>query len=108
MKAYKEKHGHLNVLKKEDQSLYDFCDNLRRTRRAILTGKGKIHYSLDDSWIAALDAIGFDWELGAGATAASQDDKFFAQLDKLRAYKEKHGHLNVREKEDKSLYGFCY
>ena len=108
LKVYKERHGHLNVHHSKDRSLYYFSRNSRRTRRAILTGKGKIHYLLDDSRIAALDAIGFDWELGAGATAASQDDKFFAQLDKLRAFKEKHGHLNVRPKDYLSLAGFCY
>jgi len=108
LRAYKEKHGHLNMSPKNDQSLYNFCNNLRRTRRAILTGEGKIHYSLDDSRIAALDAIGFDWELGAGATAASQDDKFFDRVDKLSAYKEKHGHLNVRWKDDASLNDFCH
>ena len=107
MKAYKEKHGHLKVCLKENQRLYDFCRHLRQSRRALLTGKGKINNSLDDSRIAALDAIGFDWELGAGATATSRDDKFFAQVDELRAYKEKHGHLNVRPKGNLSLYGFC-
>jgi hypothetical protein len=151
LRAYKEKHGHLNVLKKEDLSLYGFCYKLRGTQRAIITGKGRSYYSLDDSRIAALNAIGFNWKLGAGAlsTATSENDvakevqpvqqnrhiiqqmdnfqedeyqkpseplkamqkpntDFFRRVDKLRAYKEKHGHLNVRKKEDKSLYYFCY
>ena len=109
LRAYKKKHGHLNVHHIEDRSLYDFSRNLRQARRAIITRKGTIHYSLDDSRIAALNAIKFDWELGDGVsyTAASMDDNFFAQLDKLRAYKEKHGHLNVSQKEDRSLYNFC-
>ena len=81
---------------------------MRGTRRAFTTGKGKINYSLSDCRIAALDTIGFDWKLGAGATAASKDDKFFARVDKLKAYNEKHGHVNMRRKEDRSLYDFCY
>ncbi len=44
------------MLKKEDQSLYDFCNNLRRARR----GKGA--HRLDETRIAALDAIGFNWD----------------------------------------------
>jgi hypothetical protein len=54
-----------------------------------------------------LDAIGFDWKLryGGSSTAASKDDNFFAQ--KLRAYKEKHGHLNLSHKDDSSLYNYC-
>jgi putative heme iron utilization protein len=113
LKAYKEKHGHINIRKKENESLYGFCRNLRQSRTAIITGKGKIHTRLDDDRIAALDAIGFDWNPGASTTVASKDDKFFTQVDKLRAYKEKHGHLNmshkevVSHKEDRSLYYFC-
>jgi RNA binding exosome subunit len=108
LKVYKERHGHLIMRQKDNQSLYDFCRQLRQSRSALLTGKGKIHYSLDDDRIAALDAIGFDWKLRDGVSiAASQDDKFFDRVGKLRAYKEKHGHLNVRKKEDKSLYDLC-
>ena len=97
------------MLKKEDLSLYGFCNNLRQSRRALLTGKGKINNGLDDDRIAALDAIEFDWKLGAGVspTAASKDDIFFARVEELRAYKEKHGHLNVRSKDDSSLYNYC-
>jgi hypothetical protein len=110
LKAYKGKHGHLNIQQNENESLYRFCIDVRRARKAKITGKGKIHYTLDETRIAALDAIGFDWKLGAGTstTAATKDDNFFTQVDKLRAYKEEHGHLNVQKKEDQRLYHFCY
>jgi hypothetical protein len=59
LRAYKEKHNHLNVRRKDDESLYDFCSTLRQAR------KGKGNYRLDDGQIAALDAIGFDyWNMG--------------------------------------------
>ena len=107
LKAFKEKHGRINVLRKDDASLYGFCNNLRGTQRAIITGKCTrtrlTQYSLDDNRIAALDAIGFDWEVGA--SSAYKD--FFSRVDELKVYKEKHGHLNIRQKEDRSLYGFC-
>ena len=32
---------------------------------------------------------------------------FEERIEDLRSYKEKHGHLNVRTKEDKSLADFC-
>ena len=32
---------------------------------------------------------------------------FEERIEDLRSYKEKHGHLNVRINEDKSLAGFC-
>jgi hypothetical protein len=63
-------------------------------------GKGK--HTLDDNRIAALDAIGFKWEM------VDTRAVFFARVDELRAYKEKHGHLKVDQKKDKSLYSFCY
>jgi hypothetical protein len=107
LKAYKEKHGHLKVHQKENESLYRFCIDLRRARKAKVTGKGKIQYTLDETRIAALDAIGFDWNPGTSYTAAIKNDSFFTQVDKLRAYKEEHGHLNVQKKEDQHLYDFC-
>ena len=34
--------------------------------------------------------------------------KSFAQrIEDLRNYKEKHGHVKVKQKEDRSLYQFC-
>ena len=32
---------------------------------------------------------------------------FEQRIEDLRLYKEKHGHVNVKEREDKSLYKFC-
>jgi hypothetical protein len=65
LRAYKAKHGHLNVRCEEDQSLYDLCKNLRESRRAIITGKGKGTYRLDETRIVALDTIDFNWNHGA-------------------------------------------
>jgi len=101
LKTYKEKHGHLNLREYEDPSLYGFCNNTRQARRAIISGKAN-RIKLTDDQIAALDAIGFDWMLKASSTV-----KFFARVDELMAYKEKHGHLNVSCKEDQSLNKFC-
>jgi hypothetical protein len=54
LKAYKEKHGHLCVREKDDQSLYIWCRNIRCARR----GTGTMKLTADG--IAALDAIGYD------------------------------------------------
>ena len=97
--TYKEKHGHVNVSQKEDKSLYRFCQYMRNARkhpeksRAVLT----------DDRIASLDALGFDWSVSEQQAVTS----FEQRMDDLRAYKEKHGHVNVKEREDKSLYKFC-
>lgn len=32
---------------------------------------------------------------------------FFARVDKLKVYKQKHGHLNIHQKEDLCLHSFC-
>lgn len=57
LRAYKEKHGHFNVREKEDSSLYNFAKNMRYARQNPKASKRK----LTEDRIAALDAIGFDW-----------------------------------------------
>jgi hypothetical protein len=107
LKAYKENHGHLHVGCNEDQSLYNFGCNVRKAQRDMMSGKGTRRILTDDR-IAALDAIGFDWKLEAGvsSTAAAKADGFFRWVDEFKAYKEKHGHLNVTKIEDEILYSF--
>ena len=98
LKAYKEKHGHVNVKKREDKSLKKFCDNIRYARK----NPEKSNTVLNDDRIASLDALGFDWSV------REQGEKSFKQrMDDLQAYKEKHGHINVKQSEDKSLHQFC-
>ena len=58
LKKYKEKHGHINVKIAEDQSLGQFCANVRYAhRRPEKDGTRK----LTAERIASLTAIGFDW-----------------------------------------------
>jgi hypothetical protein len=68
LRAYKEKHGHFNVREKEDSSLYNFAKNMRFARKNPKASKRK----LTEDRIAALDAIGFDWNRqGLKVSAAS-------------------------------------
>jgi hypothetical protein len=52
--------------------------------------------------IVALDAIGFDW----GSEIASHK-RFQDRVKALVEYKERNGHLHVRETDDQSLYIWC-
>ena len=54
-------------------SNYDFCKDVRQSRRDPTCTRTK----LTEDRVAALDAIGFDWKLEAGASSsvASKDDK---------------------------------
>ena len=99
LRAYKEKHGHVNVSQKEDSSLYNFCHHMRNARKY----PEKSHRVLTEDRIASLDALGFDWSIKEQAAKKS----FEQRIEDLQAYKKKHGHTNVKEKEDKSLYLFC-
>jgi hypothetical protein len=55
---YKAEHGHVNVRIAEDQSLGQFCANVRYTRRRPeKEGTRK----LTEDRIAKLDALGFEW-----------------------------------------------
>ena len=98
LQAYKEKHGHVNVRNCVDTSLYKFCQHMRRARK----NPEKSDRALTEDRITSLDALGFDW------TVMERETKSFEQrIADLKAYKEKNGHVNVKEREDKRLYGFC-
>ena len=58
--------------------------------------------NLIDDRIASLDALGFDWSVSERQAVKS----FEQRIENLQAYKEKHGHVNVKEGEDKSLYNW--
>ena len=57
LRAYKEKHGHVNVKKSDDSSLYEFFSQVRRARK----NPEKSTVALTDDRIEGLDALGFDW-----------------------------------------------
>jgi hypothetical protein len=58
LKAYKAKHGHINLtLKMEEEGLYNFCQRMRRARAEPEKGK----FKLSTERIALLDSIGFSW-----------------------------------------------
>ena len=58
--------------------------------------------TLTDDRIASLDALGFAWTAREHVVKKS----FEQRMDDLRAYKEKHGHVNVKKSDDKSLYSW--
>jgi len=101
LRSYKEKHGHLNVKQSQDKSLAQFCTNIRYTRKNL--GKGG-RMKLNEECIASLDALGFDWRPAFSKTKVRL---FEERIEDLRSYKEKHGHLNIKQSQDKSLAQFC-
>ena len=58
---------------------------------------------INEERVASLDALGFDWSVSEQQAAK----KSFEQRKDLWTYKEKHGNLNVKWSEDKSLHHFC-
>ena len=59
LRAYKENHGHVDVKKSDDRSLYDFCYNIRKARN----NPGKSRMLISEERIASMDALGFDWRM---------------------------------------------
>ena len=49
-----------------------------------------------------MDAIWLEYEYITNIKAFAQ------RIADLKSYKEKHGNVNVKQSNDKSLYGFCY
>ena len=75
LRAYKKKHGDINVKEKEDRSLYVYCKHIKSARN----NPGK-RAALTDDRIASLDALGFDWSI------KDQGKKSFEQrIEDLRA-----------------------
>jgi len=104
LKAYKEKYGHVNVSRKTDKSLFNWCTKIRSSRNK--PGEGKLKLTADR--IAALDAIGFDWRSETSSRTREKSISLIDRVEALRQYKEKHGHLNVTFKANKSLNNWCY
>ena len=88
LKAYKKRHGHLNVSQKEDRSLHSFCARMRTAKHY----PEKTSNRLKNDRISALDAIGFNWMPSEQRLEAIEANKNAAR----------HGNGNVRAKRKKS------
>jgi hypothetical protein len=97
LKRFKETHAHANVTSREDIPLGKFCAQVRYAHKN--PGKG---FTLTDERIAAFDAINFNWTSKEYVTRS-----FDERIDDLEEYKQTHGHVNVKQHEDSSLYQFC-
>jgi hypothetical protein len=92
-----ETHAHANVTSREDIPLSKFCAQVRYAHKN--PGKG---FKLTDERIATFDAMGFNWTSKEYVTRS-----FDERIDDLEEYKQTHGHVNVKQHEDSSLYQFC-
>ena len=89
LKEYKAKHGHVNVRAGQDQSLYDWCLKVK-----------KEEVKLNTEQLAQLEELGFDW-------THKRNMSIDQRLKALRKYKAKHGHVDVQQRKDQSLYEWC-
>ena len=94
--AYKAKHGDCKVPRGgETDSLARWCSYVRSSRIKIENNEHPTH-KLSDGNIKTLTEMGFIW----GSTRISTKPvKFEDRMKVLRAYKEKHGHCDVRRGE---------
>ena len=90
LKAYKDQHGHCNARKYgEYQSLGRWCSRIRWIK-GVMDKNGKPKGSLSDDQVKRLDDIGFIWNSNRSRNA------FDDRLEDLKAYKDQHGHCNVK------------
>lgn len=83
LKSYKEEHGHMFV--PDGHRLGTLVRSLRRRRK----GQRKMGPPLMPAQIAALDAIGFEWN------GKTKYVSWVERIEALKAYKEEHGNLLV-------------
>ena len=95
LKDFKHEHGHTNVhygLSKRDKTLYCFINQQRLRRTALPHAYHQSRIMVQEE-IDALDDIGFQW------TPTPVDRRNFSsfsrRVDELKAFKHKHGHLNM-------------
>ncbi len=94
LRAYKQQHGHLNVKDRQDRGLSRYCCRLRKAMDSD---------SLSRDQIEILQDIGFEF-----TKDASRKPAFNKRVNQLRAYKQQHGHLNVKDSQDRGLINYCY
>ena len=109
----------------EVAGLYNFCQRMRRARAEPEKGK----FNLTTERIALLDSIGFNWVRENKKSEVSPPSKTFVddlssvgvpkeathiktfedRFEELKAYKAKHGHINLTSemKEEECLHSFC-
>lgn len=79
-------HGHCNVPDSHDQRLANFVGNCRALRS---------REQLSPERVAALEALGFEWQ--------PRDDAWWAQFQALKAYRETKGHCRVPQEYSENL-----
>jgi Helicase associated domain len=88
LKDYVAKNGHAQVTLKENKSLHGFVDRQRQKRQAG-------DEELQPERIRQLEAIGMTW--------CVQKEEWEGNFEKLKRFKELHGHLDVKKSDDPSL-----
>eukprot|EP00581_Thalassiosira_minuscula_P011088 CAMPEP_0183717904 /NCGR_PEP_ID=MMETSP0737-20130205/11334_1 /TAXON_ID=385413 /ORGANISM="Thalassiosira miniscula, Strain CCMP1093" /LENGTH=1299 /DNA_ID=CAMNT_0025947381 /DNA_START=283 /DNA_END=4182 /DNA_ORIENTATION=+ len=100
LRAFKQRHGHVNPKQNEDKKLSQFCANVRHAYKY----PGKTSMRITEHRKKILLAIGFEFEPSTQYVTKS----FSERMEDLKAFKEKHGHTNPSKKDDKHLAHFCY
>lgn len=100
LREYKNKHGDCKVTNTDSAKfLYAWCLKLRKWKDSPNPLERLSSYQ-----IKQLDNLGFEWNNARKSEQFCFDNGFNA----LQEYKEKHGHCNVAEKDDRRLYSWCY
>lgn len=100
LQAYKERHGHCNIVKQDMQKLYAWTQSVRKAYGEMLVGKSP-SIELTDDMISELESIGFEWNLGRA-------NLFSRNLEKLKEFKNRHGDCKVTNTDSsKLLYAWC-
>lgn len=110
LKQYKKEHGHLRVTMGQNKNLAIFVNHMRGARRDPNKTNG---VKLTQERIQKLDELGFDWapprtKIRWSAKEGKEENiPFESRLEQLKTFKEQHGHLNVKRKDDRKLAAFC-
>ena len=65
LNEYKQTHGHINVKRNEDSSLYQFCAGIRHSLKQFEKDDTR---KLTEERVARLNALGFEWKKSVEAS----------------------------------------
>lgn len=105
LQEFQTKQGHLNVRRRDHEDLYRWMDLQRKLGKAFPKPYSHGLSAMTKQEKEALDSIGFVWDESSNkdsveVTRLVPDHPFWHRFDELKAFQEKHGHMDIPHRKD--------
>ena len=105
LREFQKKQGHMNVRRCDNEDLYRWVDLQRKLGKAFPKPFSHGLLAMTKQEKASLDSIGFVWDVPCNSdsievTRLVPDHPFWQRFDELKAFQEKHGHMNIPHRKE--------